>query len=298
MSIVSEPELVLHAPAKLNLFLKILGKRADGYHEIDTVMQSLNLYDTLHLRPRTDDQICLRVVQTLRLRGSMPDRIPTGEENLVVKAARLLQQVCGFRQGAEITLHKRIPSQAGLGGGSADAGMTMRGLNQLWKLGLNSTELARLGAQLGSDIPFFAAGCGLARCQGRGEALSPSLGRPLHFVVVKPATGLSTAAVYANSTASPFFQSGKDVLTALQRPALFELESLLRNGLQESARQLNPRVDRLLELMQKQPFVCSMLSGSGSACFGICRSRGQALHLARRLRGITTEDVFVARSRL
>lgn len=293
-----DKELILQAPAKVNLFLKILGKRADGYHEIDTVMQAIDWQDTLRFRRLPGPEIVLSIQQTTPAWGVERDPIPTDERNLVVRAARLLQEETGTAHGAEIHLVKRIPSQAGLGGGSADAGVTLRGLNLLWGLNCPPETLERLAARLGSDIPFFAADCRLARCQGRGEQLTPATGRPLHLVIAKPETGLSTAQVYANTTESPFLQSGKDVLNALHEASLGRLKSVLRNGLESAARALNPRVDQLLNEMRGLPFVCSLLSGSGSACVGVCRNRTQALRLAKVLKGRTVENVFVARSRV
>ncbi|MFN3158467.1 MAG: 4-(cytidine 5'-diphospho)-2-C-methyl-D-erythritol kinase [Rubinisphaera brasiliensis] len=297
MSGATSNELVLHAPAKLNLFLKVLGKREDGFHEIDTIMQQIDLHDTLRFRLRNDGQIRLQIRYTNRSQAAA-DPLPTDESNLVVKAARLLQQLGEVPFGADIELWKRIPSQAGLGGGSADAGATLRGLNRLWNAGLDQHTLIELAAQLGSDIPFFAAGHSLARCQGRGEIMTPARSRPISFVIVKPQTGLSTAAVYSGCSSSSFPQSGKDVINALHEPNPAGLKYCVRNGLEQPARQLNATVERLLTLMEQQPFLSTMLCGSGSACFGICHSRKQSLQLARRLQGLTAEDVFVARSRV
>jgi len=290
-------ELVLHAPAKLNLFLKVLGKREDGFHEIDTIMQQIDLHDTLRFRLRSDGDIRLKIRYTNRAQADA-DPLPVDESNLVVKAARLLQQTGNTSLGADIELWKRIPSQAGLGGGSADAGATFRGLNQLWQTSLDRSGLIELASQLGSDIPFFAADYSLARCEGRGEVMTPFRSRPVNFVIVKPKTGLSTAAVYSGCSSSSFPQSGKEVINALHAAHPAGLKCCVRNGLEEPARRLNPTVERLLTLMEQQPFISAMLCGSGSACFGICHSRKQSLQLARRLKGMTAEDVFVARSRV
>lgn len=298
MSVSGNSQLVLQAPAKLNLFLKVIGKRADGYHEIDTVMQTVSLADTLRLQVRRDAEITLQIHSCLpTLPGEISrDVIPWGPENLVVRAARLLQQKTGCEQGAHIELWKRIPSQAGLGGGSADAGAVFRGLNQLWQTGLSRLELAQLGAELGSDIPFFAAGEHLAVCGGRGESLVPAVGPRLHFVIAKPFSGLSTGQVYAGCGVSTFPFSGKEVVTALCAGGIGDLKLIMRNGLEESARRLNPAVNALLETMAQLPFVCSLLSGSGSACFGICHGARQARHLAGRLKGMVSGEVFVAHS--
>lgn len=291
-------ELIVHAPAKLNLFLKIQAKRPDGFHDIDTVMQAVDLQDTLRIRSLPTDQLCLRLSSDWRDAKNQGDQIPEDGNNLVLKAAHLLRQRTDTNFGAEIFLMKRIPSQAGLGGGSADAGATLRGLNELWQLGLSLAELAELAAELGSDIPFFAADCRLARCLGRGEQLSSEHSTPLHFVVVKPGSGLSTAQVYSRCSVSKFSGSGSEVLSALKAGQFAQIQKLMKNGLEEAARGLNPEVDAILELMSRQPFVGSMLSGSGSACFGLCYSRRQALQLSNRLRGMTDARIFVVRSRV
>lgn len=301
MSASTAAELVLHAPAKVNLFLKVQGKRADGYHEIETVMQCVDLHDTLQFRSRSDGEIRLRM-ESARLEPAQPtaarEEIPVDERNLVVKAARLLQKTTGVSLGADILLRKRIPSQAGLGGGSADAGATLRGLNQLWQLRLTAQELVTLAATLGSDIPFFAADFSLARCAGRGETLFPEPAQPLHFVIAKPASGLSTAAVYARCEVSSFPQTSSDILAALRERQFSRLRQLLKNGLEQPARTLNSDVEHLLNIMDRQAYICSLLSGSGSACFGICLHRKQAISLARQLRNRTAAEVIVAQSRV
>src|SRR5438094_7646909 len=138
--------VVVWAPAKVNLFLEVLAKRTDGYHEIATLMVAVSLYDTLEFKEDTSGEI--------RLRCDHPDLTP-GPANLVWRAATLLQQHTGCHRGAQIRLVKRIPLAAGLAGGSTDAAATLAGLNRLWQLGQSSAELADLGAELGSDIPFF-----------------------------------------------------------------------------------------------------------------------------------------------
>src|SRR5262249_10945133 len=138
--------VVLRAPAKINLFLEVLAKRADGYHDIATLMVAVNLFDTLEIRelPAGKDE--------LSLDQAAPS---TGDDNLVRKAAHAISRTARFCGGAAIQLQKRIPMAAGLGGGSSDAAAALRGLNELWKLGLSTTELSSIGSGLGSDVPFF-----------------------------------------------------------------------------------------------------------------------------------------------
>ena len=155
--------LRLRAPAKLNLYLRVLGKRPDGYHEIETLFERIDLADELTIEPHPDQ---------LLLTCDAPE-LSCGEDNLILKAARLLQQVGGTHQGARLHLIKRIPIAAGLGGGSSDAAATLLGLNRLWGLGLTPSRLRELGASLGSDVPFFLADAPWAIGRGRGEVCEP-----------------------------------------------------------------------------------------------------------------------------
>src|SRR5262245_37915390 len=160
--------LLVWAPAKVNLFLEVLGKRADGYHELATLMVAVSLHDTLEFKEESSPQV--------QLHCDHPD-LSTGSENLICRAAELLRRRAGCECGARIRLWKRIPMAAGLAGGSTDAAATLHGLNALWRLGLSGTELAALGAELGSDVPFFFA-TPAAWCTGRGEQVTPlKLGR-------------------------------------------------------------------------------------------------------------------------
>src|SRR5262245_46668749 len=180
-------QVVVRAPAKVNLFLEVLSKRPDGYHEIATLMVAIRLMDTLVFREEPD----------LRLGCNRPD-LSTGPDNLVWRAARLLRERTGCTRGANIYLVKRIPMAAGLAGGSTDAAAALWGLNRLWGLELTSQELAKLGAELGSDIPFFFH-TPAAWCTGRGEIVSAEpLGCRLHLVLLCPAFGCATARVYQN----------------------------------------------------------------------------------------------------
>ncbi len=294
--------LITDAPAKLNLFLKVLGKREDGFHEIETVMQMIDLHDTLKFQKRDDSQVTLNVRQVQPLFAGIQrikEEIPCDENNLVIKAVNLLREETGCQLGVDITLIKRIPSQAGLGGGSSDAASTINGLNRFWNLGLCLADRCRLAARLGSDIPFFVAESPLGICTGRGEAIQPEASRKLHFVLVKPHSGLSTAAVYSNCVSSTFLQSAKDVVKGLHIANIASVKSsLFYNSLEEPARRLNLDVQQTLKQLEQQPFVNTMMSGSGTACFGLCRSRRQSFHLARKLGGMDIGSVFVAQSRV
>ncbi len=191
--------LTVLAPAKLNLFLRIVGKRADGFHDLESVMATISVYDTLVLDVCPSSEIELSVVDaSMRMMsGSMRLEAPVGPKNLVIRAANLLRERTGCRDGARITLIKRIPSSAGLGGGSSDCAAALAGLNRLWNLRLPRAELLVQAGELGSDVPFFLADTPMAVCTGRGEQIEPlRCSTHLHFVVAKPASGLSTPAVF------------------------------------------------------------------------------------------------------
>ena len=292
----------LRAPAKLNLYLRVVGPRSDGYHEIETVFERVDLADELTFQLHPTD---------IRLTCTGGD-LPSGEDNLVVKAARLLRQAGGGRRGAEMHLIKRIPIAAGLGGGSSDAAAALSGLNELWGLGLSRPALLELAAQLGSDVPFFLSDAPFAIGRGRGEVCEPfAEAAPLFHVLVVPDAQLSTRQVYEGfdqraqldfSTRPlallgivPSKRSESSHLTALT-PSISMVEHALRNGsLSELAKglwnDLEPEAIRrcpaisLIQLeLQRLGCLAACVSGSGPSVFGLCRDGAHAEELAERLR--------------
>lgn len=313
---VSTTHVTVFAPAKLNLFLKVLGKRADGYHELETLMVSVGLYDTLvltdpaHLNNTGHDATLCNSTETpngkLHLTcydgcswGAHRRELPgAGPDNLVLRAAQLLRDFSGTVRGARIELVKRIPLAAGLAGGSSDAAATLWGLNRLWGLGLADTELMSLGARLGSDVPFFLCSTSAAICRGRGEVVEPlSLRGRFWFVITRPQSGLSTADVYRHCRPSSISWSAPQLVGHLAGGRLQAAANLFHNALQEPAERLNPDVTRLKTAFARQPFAGHMMSGSGTSYFGMCRSRRQAVQLAARLKATRLGDVFVVSNR-
>jgi 4-diphosphocytidyl-2-C-methyl-D-erythritol kinase len=269
----SPTAVTLAAPAKLNLFLEVLGRRSDGYHELATLMVALDWCDTLEVRLATEGERHLECEPA----GSAP----CGSENLVWRAAELLAERVGrHAAGWRMRLSKRVPSQAGLGGGSSDAAAALLGLQRLWKLALTQDELVAIGAAVGSDVPFFLA-APVGWCTGRGEVVAEeSLACPLHFVVVCPPVGLATGRVYAALQLPRAPRDGSGVREALRRGEISALGERLFNRLQEPALELEPLLGRLhRRLGQAAPFG-ACLSGSGSALFALCRSRAEAVHVA------------------
>jgi 4-diphosphocytidyl-2-C-methyl-D-erythritol kinase len=262
------------APAKVNLFLEVLSKRPDGYHEIATLMVAVALYDVLVFTERAGDVL---------LRCDSPD-LSTGPDNLVCRAAELLRRHAGCDRGALIDLHKRIPMAAGLAGGSSDAAATLAGLNRLWQLGLPREELAALSAQLGSDMAFFFA-TPAAWAEGRGERVTPlPMGRPLWFVLVSPPVGLSTAAVYRGVTVPDVPQTGGEIRRAVEQGSPEEIGRHLHNRLQEPAERLCPEVAAIRQRLAALNLAGCLMSGSGSSLFALGRDRTEALRLAGALR--------------
>lgn len=264
------------APAKINLALEILGRRPDGYHDLRTTMLSVRRYDELSFIPNAGEEVLLRVLP------SSPNfvDVPTDDRNLIIKAARLLQSKTGCRKGVAITLRKQIPSQAGLGGGSSDAAATLVGLNRFWKLGLSSSDLHPLAAQLGSDINFFIDSPVAAVCTGRGEQVEEvCLPSGIPIVLIKPSTGLSTGDVFREwSRPSP---PSDNILKENEKVTWKGITFGFGNDLEAPARRLNPQIDRVLKTLKAES-VPSAMTGSGSACFAICRSTRQAQAIARR----------------
>jgi 4-diphosphocytidyl-2-C-methyl-D-erythritol kinase len=310
------PSLVVHTPAKLNLFLEILGKREDGYHELETLMVTVNILDTLIFTEEHSTEIRLRCSgRGVRTEAPAPTRVglsssapsnselpetavPAGADNLVVKAAQLLREHAGVEAGVHITLVKRIPAAAGLAGGSSDAAATLMALNRFWKLKLGKPELQRLASQLGSDVAFFVDGTSAAVCHGRGEIIEPlRVPMGLHFVIARPWTGLSTALVYKHCRVPDKIHKVANVADALCAGRIDRVGRLLHNALEGPALELNPEVKELKSRFSKLPLLGRLMSGSGTACFGLCHSRRQARALASRLRAARVGHVWVAETR-
>lgn len=287
------------APAKVNLFFEILAKRSDGYHEIETLMVPIGLYD--RLRVESDPSGAIELTARWAAPPSVAEdsgfeQLPPAEENLVTKAVKLLQVRAGVERGAKLWLTKRIPSAAGLGGGSSNAAAALAAVNALWQLGWTSQQLAELSAELGSDVPFFFAR-GAALCRGRGEIIEPIDRLPsLDLVVVRPPAGLSTAAVYKACRASSAPRSASDLIAALRRGDQRNLSTLIHNALQPAARELSDWIRRLEDEFTRLDCACAQMSGSGTAYFAICRHAAHARQVAGRLQHRGIGRIYVVRT--
>jgi len=263
--------LSLPAPAKLNLFLHVTGRRPDGYHTLQTLFQFIDLCDTLHFECRADGR--------LQLYDALPGVSP--EDNLVIRAARLLQQASGCRLGADIHLDKRLPMGGGIGGGSSDAATTLVGLNHLWQTGLTLQQLADLGLSLGADVPVFVLGRA-AWAEGVGEQLTPvTLDEPWYLVAV-PDCQVSTAQIFSDER-----------LTRDTQPitlAAFRNHGG-RNDCLPVAEACYPEIRNTLILLNN--YCEAKMTGTGSCVFGAFPNECEADKVRARLPA--TLQTFVAR---
>lgn len=302
--------LVGHVPCKINLFLEVVGKRPDGYHDLDTVMLAVDLCDTLTIRSRSDTEILLRgTASEERFADDDPAwDIPWDPRNLVVRALRRLQSALGVNQGAEVAVQKRIPAQAGLGGGSADAAAALVLASLAWSGRLHWPLLCELARDLGSDLNFFLEGWKVgrwtARCAGRGERVYPVVNlAEQHVVIVHPPQGCDTAAIFRSLTDQnpQSIQSSKsprrnssEMLEALAGGDNERLGALLYNRLEGVASQGNPWIDRAARWFDRYKPLGHCLSGSGSARFCLCSGRQEAEKIGSELESLNQFRVFVA----
>jgi 4-diphosphocytidyl-2-C-methyl-D-erythritol kinase len=241
------------APAKLNLFLHITGRKPDGYHLLQSVFMLIDWYDTLHFEARPKGQIS---------REDLSAPLPT--DDLITRAARLLQQASGTTLGAHIAIDKSIPAQAGMGGGSSDAATCLLALNKLWNLNYSVKQLSQLGLQLGADVPFFLCGHN-AWVEGIGEIIQPIDLPPAQFMVVKPAEGLETSKIFASEALK------RDTKPATISVFAADPYGFGHNDLQPVAQRLCPQISdaiKWLETSKLAPVVVKgRMTGSGSAVF-------------------------------
>lgn len=268
---MSLTSLSLPAPAKLNLFLHVTGRRADGYHNLQTLFQFLDFADTLDFTLREDNQILLH--------GELAG--VSAEDNLITRAARLLQQHTGTSQGADIILHKRLPMGGGLGGGSSDAATTLVGLNHLWQTGISLQSLATLGLQLGADVPVFVLGRA-AWAEGVGEELTPvELDEPWYLVVM-PDCQVSTAEIFSDQRLT---RDTQPITLAAFR------EQGGRNDCLPVAEERYPEIRNALILLNN--YCEAKMTGTGSCVFGAFPNEREADKVRARLPA--TLQSFVAR---
>ncbi len=273
--------MVLNSPAKLNLFLEVLRKRPDGFHELETVMLRTQFCDQLTFQWTSSSELTLAFSDATP--ADMRSGVPLDERNLILKAAKAMQMLSGTELGVHIILHKRIPPESGLGGGSSNAATTLLGCRELWKLDFSDAQLHGIAASLGSDLNFLLSGAPAAVCLGRGELVEPiPLARRLFFVALRPKTGNSTAAVFSRTQISETPRSSRGLAAAL----IYgdgHLEPMLFNRLTEAAARLNPAMATLLNHIPHIMHRPAFMSGSGSTVFVVAKNRTDAKSVAEQL---------------
>ena len=251
--------IILQANAKINLTMDVLRRRADGYHDVDLLMQSVTLHDTLKIE-KSD---------TLSL--TIDGGLAVSDNNLILRAARMLAQQAGIEPKAAIHLIKRIPVAAGLGGGSADAAAAFVGLNRMWGLNLSTDELCALGAKLGADVPFCIVG-GCCRAEGIGTELTAVESRlPLHVLIVKPCEGLMTKEIYGglHLTAETVHPDTAAAIRVMESGSMEQLIPQLGNVLEPVAAARQPEITEVIGKLNAFGARYARMSGSGSAVFGL-----------------------------
>lgn len=307
------------APAKVNLFLEVLGKRSDGFHELETIMTTTTLADELFFNLTDDGKITLEVEPAeddLNGRNSAVDTLPTDDANLIVRALALLKKNARqdalqtgdplsqqnadprkFDAGMHVKLKKRIPSAAGLGGASSNAAAAIVAGNALWNLGFDQNQLHDAAAAIGSDVPFFLYG-DTAICTGRGEQIHPiTLACPIHFVVVKPSVGLSTPSVFKACSVAESPKSSAAMVAALAGGDPDPIAAALHNRLQSTAEGLVDEIGQLALAFDKTECLGHQMSGSGTSYFGVFQDSQSAGTAALNLKEHNSAwDVFCVQS--
>jgi 4-diphosphocytidyl-2-C-methyl-D-erythritol kinase len=261
----------LRAPAKINWFLSVLARRNDGYHDIHSLIHRVSLYDDLvFYNADTIEVICDAAIPL--------------EDNLVYKAASLLQKYTSCRKGIKVILHKNIPASAGLGGGSSDAAFALLGLNSLWGLDLTKRELTAIGLEIGSDVPFFLNGSS-ALIEGRGEKITHmNINVPMVLLLVKPPVSISTAWAYKNL--KKLTKKTIDIklfCQALNKGDFASLSNMLKNDLEKAVVKRYPLVGKIKDSLLEYGAFISAMSGSGPTVFGVFDSTETASSAANEL---------------
>ena len=271
---MNQPSFSLPSFAKINWNLHVLGRRPDGYHEVSTTLQTISLHDDLHFEFSEDETISLACDQ--------PD-IPTDNQNLIVRAANAIRERYQVNRGARVRLEKRIPTQAGLGGASSNAAVSLLALAYLWNVEISAPVLLEIAAALGADVPFFLVG-GCGHAVGTGATVSPKPDElndaPRHLVVIKPNASVSTAKAYAalsstaltTSQAEPILSSSRDH-PDLGNSHLWPLRDSLKNDFESVIFDIEPEIRRAKEALLQAGALGALLAGSGSSVFGIFADR-------------------------
>ena len=280
-------QIELKALAKINLGLDVLGKRENGYHDVRMIMQSIYLYDEVKIEKKDTPEI--EVVSNLNF-------LPTGEDNITYKAARLLQEEFKISDGVKITLKKHIPVAAGLAGGSSNAAAVLFGMNRMFRLGLSQKSLMERGVKLGADVPY---------CIMRGTVLAEGIGEELHklpampkctVLIAKPPVSVSTKTVYEALDSKEITEHPDidGIIEGLERQDLKKIAGCMGNVLEDVTIPMHPVIDEIKQVMKDCGALGAMMSGSGPTVFGLFESRAGARDAQRRIREkALTRQVYV-----
>ncbi len=294
----SRAGLVAYAPAKLNLFLEVLGRRADGYHELQTLLYPVDLFDTLIFRKTKGSGVSFHYKISCgkwRAENIGLGEVPEGEGNLVVRAVRALQRAAGVEHGCTIELTKRIPSQAGLGGGSSDAAAALLLCNRAWNLRWPTSRLMEVGAMLGSDVPAMLTG-GVVVCGGRGEVVRPvPVSSSFCFVVARPPVGMPTGEVFRECSPPHAPKPVGPMVDALRRGDLAAVGRLLFNRLECAAGKISGWIARVRRELERLCCLGCAMTGSGSCLFALCHHVRHARRVARQLESTGLAVALAAR---
>lgn len=257
-------EIILKARGKINLSLDITGKRNDGYHLVDMIMQSVDIYDTIKIKKRDDKEI--------KIFCSNPE-IPSNETNLAYKAARLISDKYDLNEGVSIHIDKKIPMAAGMAGGSSNAAAVLVGINELFSLNIDVNSLKALGIILGADVPFCIEG-GSVRAQGIGEVLSDVPFVDIIILICKPNDSASTEMVYKKFDINQPYPrpDNESLIEGLREKSLEKISSSMANSLESVTTNLISDIDKIKNIMTKGKAIFSMMTGSGPTVFGLYKN--------------------------
>lgn len=284
-------KLILQAPAKINLYLKVLSKRPDGFHNIETVFEKIDLCDEIALRRRKK--------QGIRI-SCRPQVVRQNSKNLAFQAAQALLAEVGSRQGVQISITKRIPEASGLGGGSSDAASVLLGLNRLLGLGASRRQLLKLAERLGADVPFFFSAGFRALGRGKGEVLTPikAKRKNWYILVVPKALKVSTRRMYQDPriVLTKHHVGVKIVLRALENGDLSALDKDSYNSFEWILQKKYKQISRIKKALKSSGACAALISGSGPCVFGIAQTRKEAMEIKDNLSGRKSWKVIVASS--
>ena len=282
-------QIHLKSRAKINLSLDVLGKRDDGYYEIETVMQQINLYDNICVSRREDSQIKI---------STNCEYIPVNASNTAYMAADRLREVAGISEGVDIHIDKKIPVSAGLAGGSTNAAAVLEGLNKLWDLNLSKNELMDIGEDVGSDVPFCILG-GTALAKGKGEILTviKPVTRNIWIILVKPPISVSTGDVYRQLDLSKITirPNTLGLIDAIEKGNIYGMLDNMGNVLESVTEMKHPIITEIKRKMIEYNCLGSKMSGSGPTVFGICKNYKRAKATYRHL-SLLYRQVYVVQT--